>query len=119
MSKPNHPVMHEIAANHAFREPLLIFLINHPAIGGKVRLTTAIEFTQRDLLFAGSRLGVADTNDGFRLRQHSEAAAFAFRKGLYRQLDFPYTVSTIAAMLLEYPGLGCCQSQRQVLHPLV
>src|SRR5439155_22034938 len=108
MSKPHHLVMHEIAANHAFREPLLIFLINHPAVGGKVRLTPAIEFAQRDLLFAATTLGVTDTNDNFRLRQHSEAVAFAIRKGLYRQLDFPYAVSTIAAMLLEYPGLGCC-----------
>ena len=108
MSKPDYPVMHEIAANYAFREPLLIFLINHPAVGGKVRLTPAIEFAQRDLLFAATTLSVADTNDGFRLRQHSEAAAFAICKGVYRQLDFPYPVSTIAAMLLEYPGLGCC-----------
>ena len=108
MSKPDYPVMHEITANHAFREPLLIFLINHPAVGGKVRLTPAIEFPQRDLLFAATTLGVADTNDGSRLRQHSEAAAFAIRKGVYRQLDFPYAVATIAAMLLEYPCFGCC-----------
>ena len=108
MAEPDHLVMHEIAANHAFREPLLIFLINHLAVGGKVRLTPAIEFAQRDLLFAATTLGVADTNDGFGLRQHTEAAAFAIRKGLYRQLDFPYAVSTVAAMLLEYPGLGCC-----------
>src|SRR6266404_2538126 len=108
MSKPHHLVMHEIAANHAFREPLLIFLINHPAVGGKVRLTPTIEFAQRDLLFAATTLSVADTNNGFRLRQHSEAAAFAVRQGVYRQLDFPYAVSTVAAMLLEYPGLACC-----------
>src|SRR4029077_1610155 len=101
------------------REPLLIFLIDHSAVGGKVRLTPAIEFAQRDLLFAATTLGVADTNDGFRLRQHSGAAVFAMRKGVYRQLDFPYAVSTIAAMFLEYPRLGCCQSQRQLLNHLI
>src|SRR4030095_15572225 len=105
MSKPDYLVMHEITANHAFREPLLIFLINHPATGGKVRLTTAIEFAQRDLLFAAITLGVADTTDGFRLRQHSEAAAFAFRKGLYRQLDFPYTVPGPCLLLVAKAAL--------------
>src|SRR5436190_477143 len=111
MSKPHHLVMHEIAANHAFREALLIFLINHPAVGGKVRLTPEIEFAQRDLLFAATTLSVADANDRFRLRQRSGAAAFTIRKGVYRQLDFPYAVSTIAAMLLEYPRLANCQSK--------
>jgi len=108
MSKPDYPVMHEITANHAFWKPFLIFLINHQAVGGKVGLTAAIEFAQRDLLFAATTLGVSDTNDGFKLEQHSRAVAFAVRKGLYRQLDFPYAVSTIAAMLLEYPGLAGC-----------
>src|SRR4029453_13991460 len=99
---------HEIAANHTFRESLLIFLINHPTAGGKIWVASAIQLTQRYLLFAGTTLGVADTNDGSRLRQHSEAAAFAIRKGVYRQLDFPYAVSTVAAILLEYPRLASC-----------
>src|SRR5438046_8016878 len=107
MSKPDYSVMHEIAANHAFREPLLIFLINHPAVGEKVRLTPAVEFAQGDLLFAETTLGVADTNNGFRLRHRNGAAAFAICKSVHRQLDFPYAVSTVAAMLLKYSGLAC------------
>src|SRR5258706_4359943 len=99
MSKPDDPVKDEIATNHAFREPLLIFLINHPAVGGKVRLTPAIEFAQRDLLFAATTLGVTDTNDGLRMRQYGEAAAFASRQGVYRQFELPYTRCTICPML--------------------
>src|SRR5262245_50528120 len=106
MSKPDHLVMHEIAANHAFRKPLLIFLINHPAVGGKIRLAPTIEFAQRYLFFAATTLGVTDTNHGFRLRQCSATAAFTIRKAVFRQLDFPYTVSTVAAILLEYPCLA-------------
>ena len=44
MSEAGYPVMHEIAANHAFREPLLILLINHPAIGDKILLAPSKEF---------------------------------------------------------------------------
>src|SRR5262245_24126357 len=103
MTEPDHLVMHEIAANHAFRKPLLIFLINHPTAGGKIRLAPTIEFAQRYSFFAATTLGVTDANHGFSLRQGTETEACAIRKGVYRQLDFPYTVSTIAAILLEYP----------------
>jgi hypothetical protein len=71
------------------------------------------------LLFAATTLGVADTNDGFGLRQCTETKAFAIRKGTYRQLDFPYAVAAIAAMLLEYASLAGCQSQRQFLNHLI
>src|SRR5262245_23742288 len=108
MSKPDHLVIHEIAADHAFRKTLLIFLINHPTAGDKIWLAPAIELAQRDLLFAATTLGVTDTNHGFRLRQCSATAAFAVRKAFCRQLDFPYTVSTIAAILLEYPRFASC-----------
>src|SRR5215510_9945886 len=108
MSKPDHLVMHEIAANHAFRKPLLIFLINHPTTGGKIRLAPAIELGQGHSFFAATTLGVTGTNHGFRLRQCKATPTFAIRKTFRRQLDLPYTVSTIAAILLEYPGLASC-----------
>src|SRR5215510_8444386 len=108
MSKPDHLVMHEIAANHAFRKPLLIFLINHPTTGGKIRLTPAIELAQRYSFFAATTLGVTDTNHGFRLRQCSATAAFPTCKAFCRQLDSPYTVSAVAALLLEYPCFTSC-----------
>src|SRR5262249_56120594 len=106
MSEPDHLVMHEIAANHTFRESLLIFLINHPAAGGKIRLAPTIKFAQRDLLFAAITLGVTDTNDGFGLRQCIEIATCAIRKGVYRQLNFPHTLSTLSAILLHHPPLS-------------
>src|SRR5215475_10078547 len=108
MSKPDHLVMHEITANHAFRKPLLIFLIDHPTAGGKIRLAPAVELAQRYLFFAATTLGVTDANHGFSLRQGTETAACAIRKGVYRQLDFPHTVSPIAAILLEYPRFASC-----------
>src|SRR5262245_6988336 len=108
MSEPDHLVMHQIAANHAFLKPILIFLIDHPTAGGKIRLAFAIEFAQRYLFFPATTLGVTDANHGFRLRQGTETAACAIRKGVYWQLDFPHTVSTIAAILLEYPRFASC-----------
>src|SRR5262245_53454682 len=101
MSKPDHLVMHQIAANHALRKALLIFLIDDPTVGGKIRLAPTIELAQRYSFFAATTLGVTDTNHGFRLRQCTESAARTIRKGAYRQLDFPHTVSTVAAILLE------------------
>src|SRR5262245_55477443 len=98
MPKPDHLVMHEIAANHAFRKALLVFLIDHSTAGGKIRRTPAIELAQRYLFFAATTLGVTDANHSFRLRQGTETAACAIRKGVYRQLDFPHTVSAIAAI---------------------
>src|SRR5262245_19776760 len=108
MSKPDHLVMHEIATNHAFRKPLLIFLIDHPTTGGKIRLAPAIELAQRYSFFAATTLAVTDAILGFRLRQGTETEACAIRKGIYRQLDFPHTVSAIAAILLEYPRFAIC-----------
>src|SRR5262245_5380505 len=103
MSKADHLVMHEIAANHAFRKPLLIFLIDYPTAGGKIRLAPVIELAQRYSFFAATTLGVTDTDHRFRLRQCNATAAFAIRKAFCCQLDFPYTVSAVAAILLEYP----------------
>src|SRR5262249_14065303 len=108
MSKPDHLVMREIAADHAFRKPLLIFLINHPTSGGKIRLAPAIERAQRYSFFAATTLSVTGTNDGFSFRPWSAHVAFAIRKGFFRQVDFPYTVSAIAAILLEYPSFANC-----------
>src|SRR5262245_56765099 len=108
MAEPDHLFMHEIAPNHALRKPLLIFLINHPTAGEKIRLAPAIELAQRYSFFAATTLGVTGTNHGFRLRQCSAAKAFAIRKAFCRQLDSPYTVSAIAAILLEYPSFASC-----------
>ena len=45
MSKSGHFLMHKIAANHTFREPLLILLVNHPAIGDKIFFASLKELT--------------------------------------------------------------------------
>ena len=108
MSKSGNFLMHKITANHAFGEPLLILLVNHPAGGGKIRLAPTIELAQRYSFFAATTLGVTDTNHGFRLRQCSATPPFAIRKAFCWQLDFPYTVSAIAAILLEYPRFASC-----------
>src|SRR5262245_40447017 len=108
MSKADHFAMHQIAANHAFLKPILIFLIDHSTAGGKIRLAPTIELAQRYSFFAATTLGVTDANHGFRLRQGTETEACAIRKGVYQQLDFPHTVSTIAPILLEYPRFASC-----------
>ena len=108
MAEPDHLVIHEIAANHAFRKPLLIFLINYPTTGGKIRLAPAIELAQRYSFFDATTFGVTDKNHGFRLRQCGATAAITIRKAICRQLNFPYTVSAIAAILLEYPCIASC-----------
>src|SRR4029453_17846690 len=108
MSEPDHLVMHEIAANHAFLKPILIFLIDHPTSVGKIRVAPAIELAQHYSFLAATTLGVTDTNHGFRLRQGTETEASAIRKGVYRQLNFPHTVSPVAAILLEYPRFASC-----------
>ena len=46
MSKPHYLVVHEVTANHAFRQALLILLINHSATGEKIRLAPLIEFAE-------------------------------------------------------------------------
>ena len=49
----------------------------------------------------------------------AECGVCSIGKVVYRQLNFPYAVSTIAAMLLEDPGLAGCQPQRQLLNHLI
>src|ERR671931_129370 len=94
MSKSRHSVMHKIAANHAFGEPLLILLINHAAVGDKILLAPSKEFTQCDLLFAAAAFCMANTNNSFRPRECDDAA-FNTRKDVHRQLDFPDADSTV------------------------
>src|SRR5215831_15083710 len=74
MSKSGYPVMHKITANHAFGEPLLILLVNHPAIGDKILLAAPKEFSQGDLLFGATAFCMADTNNSFGVRECDDAA---------------------------------------------
>jgi hypothetical protein len=76
--------MHEIAADHAFGETLLVFLVDHPAAGGKVRLAASIEVAKRNLFFAAPTQGVARTNDRSRLRHSGGAAVLAFHGIVHR-----------------------------------
>src|SRR5215813_467414 len=107
MSKSGYPVMHEITANHAFREPLLILLVNHPAVGNKILLAPSNEFTECDLLFAAVAFCMANSNNSFKLRRRNDAA-FNTRKSVHRQLNFPDAVSAVTSVLLEYAGFSVC-----------
>src|SRR5215472_15063549 len=107
MSKTGYLVMHKVTANHTFGEPLLIFLVNHPAVGNKILLAPSKEFTQCDLLFAAAAFGMANSNNSFRLRRRNDAA-FSTRKGVQRQLNFPDAVSAVTAVLLKYARFPVC-----------
>src|SRR5262245_13653056 len=107
MAKSRHLVMHKITANHAFGEPLLILLINHPAVGDKILLAAPKEFSQGDLLFGATAFCMADTNNSFGVRECDDAA-FNTRKSVHRQLDFPDAVSAVTSVLLEYAGFSVC-----------
>src|SRR5262249_56927013 len=72
------------------------------------RLAPVIELAQRYSFFAATTLGVTDANHVFRLRQCTETAASAIRKGVYRQLGFPPAVSTASPILLEHPRFASC-----------
>src|SRR5215831_14095060 len=74
MSKTGHLVMHKVTPNHAHWEPLLIFLVNHPAIVDKILLAAPKEFSQGDLLFGATAFCMADTNNSFGLRECNDAA---------------------------------------------
>src|SRR5918994_2289714 len=58
-------------------------------------------------------------NDGFGPRQCSGSVVGSIGKVVYRQLNSPYAVSAIAAMLLEHPRLAVCQLRRQLLNHLI
>src|SRR5262249_48033211 len=107
MSKSGHPVMHQIAANHAFGQPLLILLVNHPAIGDKILFAPSKEFTQRDLLFAAATFCMADANNSFRLRRRDNAV-FNTPKSVHRELNFPDADSAVTSVSFEYAGFSVC-----------
>src|SRR5262245_42327442 len=71
MSKAGHLSMHKITTNHAFGEALLILLVNHSAIAGKIFFATRKEFIQRDLLFCAAALCMANPDSALRLRTHA------------------------------------------------
>src|SRR5918993_386195 len=115
MPETDYVVMDKVAANHAFRQTLLILLINHQAIGGKIRLAATVEFAERDFLFGATTQRMSYTNNGFRLWQRSGIGVCWIGKVVCHQLNFPYAISTVAAMLLQDPSLAGCQPQRQPL----
>src|SRR6266513_3181881 len=110
MSKSRHSVMHKITANHAFGEPLLILLINHPAIGDKILLAPSKEFAQRDLLLAAASLCVANANNSVRLRERDDTAVLTLR-GAHRQLDFPDSNSPVTSISTVFACTTLCRSR--------
>src|SRR5262245_25887139 len=107
MAKSRHLVMHKVTPDHPFGEPLLILLINHPAIGDKILLAAPKEFSQGDLLFGATAFCMANSNNSFKLRRRNDAA-FNTRKSVHRQLNFPDAVSAVTSVLLEYAGFSVC-----------
>src|SRR5499433_2626100 len=107
MSKTGHLVMHKVTPDHPLGQPLLILLVNHPAVGNKILLAPSKEFTQCDLLFAAAAFGMANSNNSFRLRRRNDAA-FSTRKDVQRQLSFPDAVSAVTAVLLKYARFPVC-----------
>ena len=99
--------MHQITADYAFGQPLLILLIDHAAIGNKIPFAPFKELTQRDLLFAAATFCMADTNAGLGLRDCGNAA-FSIGKVIDRQLDFPDADATVTAVLLEHARFPVC-----------
>src|ERR1051325_9781844 len=119
VSEANDLIVHEIAADRAVRQPLLIFLIDHPAAAGKVRLAAAIKFAERDALFAAAALRVPDTDNGFAPRRRRAAPTVVIRGAVHRQLNFPYAVAAVAPGLLAHPRLPRRESQRQFTDHLI
>src|SRR4029079_10604893 len=111
MSKPGNFVMHEIAADHAFGEPCLVLLIDHPATADKIMLAPCQEFTECDLLYAAAALRVMDTNNTFQPRSCGDIAV-KIRKSAHRQLDFPDAHSTVTTILLQHTRFPGCQARR-------
>src|SRR5215467_2327153 len=107
MSKSGHLVMHKITANHALWEPLLILLVNHPAIVDKILFAASKEFTQCDLLFAAAAFCMANANNSFRSRGRNDAA-FKTRKSVHPQLNFPDADSAVTSVSLEHAGFSGC-----------
>ena len=86
-SESLHAAVHQVAADHALGQPLLVFLVEHSAAALEVRLAALGESIQGHTLLGGSPLGVPDAHD-----------AFAF------ELDLPDAGAAIAAELLEHAG---------------
>src|SRR5215467_12412840 len=107
MSKTGHLVMHKVTPDHPLGQPLLILLVNHPAIGDKILFAASKEFTQCDLPFAAAAFCMANANNSFRLRGRDDAA-FSTPKSVNRQLDFPHADSAVTSVLLEYAGFSVC-----------
>src|ERR1044071_6520560 len=111
MSKSGNFFMHEIAADHAFGEPCLVLLIDHPAIADKIILAACQEFTESDLLFAATTFCMANTNNSFGLRDCGDVAA-KICKSVDRQLGFPDADSTVTTILLQHTRFSGCQARR-------
>src|SRR5689334_6116933 len=111
VSKSRHTIMHKITANHSVGQPLLVFLINHPAVGSKILLAPAKKFSQRDFLFDAPTLCMPNANDSFGF-WGCEKSAFNI---IHRQLDFPDADSAVTSVLLEHPRFAFRQTRRQFL----
>ena len=108
MAKSGDLVMDKITANHAVREPLLIFLVDHSAVGEKVFFATREKFIERDVLFAAAAFCMASAYNAFRPRRHA-VTAFG------TELNFPYPDSAVTAVLFQHAGFSVCQMRRQFL----
>src|SRR5215831_1101562 len=99
MSKTGHLVMHKVTPDHPLGQPLLILLVNHPAVGNKILLAPSNEFTQCDLLFAAAAFCMANSNNTLKPRPRNDAA-FNTPTTAHRQLNFPGPVPPITSVLL-------------------
>src|SRR5262249_40399985 len=81
--------MHQVAADHALGQSLLILLVDHSAATLEVRLAAPGESIDGHTLLDGPPLSVPDAHDGV---------------AIPLELDLPDADAAIAAELLEHAG---------------